>query len=91
MKYRKGQVLADKTRTQFEYSVTVLRMYKNRMLLKDCEGNIFTDEPINYVPIGTYYEQYFRKQTNCNLETSIGIIGLCTQCGTIHKRNLFKI
>jgi hypothetical protein len=30
------------------------------------------------------------KKTNCYLETLTGVEGLCTYCGTIHKRD-FKI
>ena len=40
-----------------------------------------------FIPIGTCCKQFFRKKTNCNLESEVGIIGLCTQCGTLHKKN----
>ena len=57
--FKKGQKIADKTSPHFEYSATVLRMYKNKMLIKDCEGNLFTTDFSKWVAIGIYYRDYY--------------------------------
>lgn len=50
----------------------------------NCENCIYINAMDDYAD--QFKKVNFIKKTNCYLETENGLEGLCTYCGTIHKR-----